>query len=169
MYTKKVAFQNLKGQPRNVEVQFNLFTREVFKLLVEFQAIFAWLERIDVTETIDLPAHEVVEYYNNFEEIILSAYGKVSEDGDSFTKSGMRYDFVDSACFAALMEECVKDTSVTSELIDGLMPKNMQEIVKAADANLAALAAKDGSSDQLQAEIEKLRAQLAEKEADQNA
>lgn len=160
MYTKTVACHSLTGKPRNVTVHFNLFEREVFKLLVEFKAIFDWLERINTDQIMDVDPAEVVEYYNNFEEILLSAYGEPSEDDMQFLKGSRRYDFEDHVAFNALMVECVKDPSQTSKLIDGLMPKDMQELVKAADSSLAELAKSDATDADLRAKIEELQAQI---------
>jgi ribosomal protein L12E/L44/L45/RPP1/RPP2 len=165
VYTKMVPFKDLNGKPRNIQVNFNLFEREVFKLLAEFQAIFKWQESIKDAEMRDLPTEEVVGFYNNFEEILLSAYGEPSEDGLYFHKGGRRFEFEESAVFNACMVSYVTDPTTTQELLDGLMPKDMQEMVKKADANMAALAASDTSDAVVQAEIEKLRAQLAEAQA----
>lgn len=163
MYTKSVPFRDFNDKPRTQTVHFNLTEREVFKLLAEFKAVFDWQESLKGDER-ELSTAEVIEFYNNFEEILLSAWGEPSEDGLHFRKSG-RYDFEESALFAACMVEFVSDPRETSKLIDGLMPKNLQDIVKKADENLA-LMAKDANNDEdVRAELARLRARVQEQDS----
>lgn len=159
MYTKSVPFTDFHGKPRNQKVNFNLEEREVFKLIVEFQAIFDWQESIKDEDERILDIVEVRAFYNNFEEILLSAWGEPSEDGLHFRKAG-RYDFEESKLFAAYMKMCVEDQREANALLDGLMPKGLQDMVKKADANLAALANDPNASESLQAEVARLRAQV---------
>lgn len=165
MYTKQVPFKDFKDNPRNMTVEFNLTVIETFKLLVEFQAILAWRERINAeTDVRELPTEEVIDFYNNLEKIILDAYGVMSEDGMHFRKGG-RYDFEESALFPAVMELFLTDQQMAHDLVDGLLPKNMQEIVAKADANMAELAKNPDTTDELKAQIARLQAQVAEQNA----
>ena len=169
MYELKLPFKDLKDKPRNTVVHFNLFEREVFKLLVEFQAIFAWQEKLQkadpngVTDTA-----EVIEFYNNLEEILLAAYGEPDADDLHFYKAG-RYKFEESVMFNACMKLFVEDQLAANALIDGLMPKGLQELVQRADASLAEMAKSDATDAQLRAEIDKLRAQISEQTSEQKA
>lgn len=165
MYTKQIPYKDFNDKPRNQTVQFNLTIIETFKLLVEFQAIFAWRERINAeTDMRELPTEEVIEFYNNLEKIILDAYGVMSEDGLHFRKGG-RYDFEESALFPAVMEMFLTDQQMAHELVDGLLPKNLQEIVAKADANLAEMAKNPENTAELQAQIAALQAQVAAQNA----
>lgn len=155
-----VPYKNLDGKPRNATLYFNLFEREVFKLLVEFQFVFGWLEARGKAAPDDvLDSVEVVEFYNNFEEIVLSAYGKPVEDGEEFDHSG-RYAFEQSARFNGLMVMCLKDPTQTTKLVNGLMPEGLAELVKTADANMVAAVANAETPEAIRDQIEKLRAQL---------
>lgn len=163
MYTKTVPFKNLNDQPRNKTVHFNLFEREVFKLMGEFQAVFGYIDRWQKEEgdrKIDTP--EVLDFYNNFEDIVLASYGTPLDDGDRFDHSG-RYEFEDSACFNAFMMMCVSDPSETAKLINGIMPTGLEEMVRAADENLIK-AAKETDDVDVQAELARLRMRLMEAE-----
>lgn len=165
MYIKKLEFNDFFGKKREQEVHFNLTSHEVFKLLVEFQAIFEWTEKMKdrdpngVTDTA-----EVIEFYNNVEEIILAAWGQPDPDGLHFRKGGV-YDFKESALFHKCMQLFVEDPAEANKLVDGLMPKDLQEIVKKADANLAALAKSGEAPDELQARLDALLAEKAAREA----
>jgi len=159
LYTKQIPFKDFKGNPRNHTVHFNLTEREVFKLLKEFKQVFDWRESIQSTDIRELDTAEVIEFYNAFEEILLSAWGVPSEDGLHFRKSG-RYEFEESALFNACMVLFVTEPEETGRLIDGIMPKGMEEMVKKADANLDALGKSEASESELRREIERLRSQL---------
>jgi hypothetical protein len=143
-------------------VHFNLEEREVFKLLVEFQAIFKWQESIKSEEVRELDTVEVIAFYNNLEEILLNAWGVPSEDGLYFRKGG-RYDFEESKLFAAVMKMFVEDPKEANALLDGLMPKGLQDMVKKADANMADLAKNPDTDAELRRQIDELRSQLASK------
>lgn len=166
MYTKTIPHKDFNDKPRNTKVQFNLTEREVFKLLLEFQAVLGWRDRLaERDELSETPTEEVIEFYNNLETILLSAWGELSEDGQYFRKGG-RYDFEESAAFAACMRLFVEDPSEANKLIDGLMPKGLQEMVQKADSNLAILAKDDSTDKDLRAEIEQLRAQVAKQSSE---
>lgn len=164
MYTKSIPHTNFRGKPRTQDVSFNLTEHEVFKLLVEFQAIFEWQKTIDTAEERELDTLEVIRFYNNLEEILLSAYGELDESGDHFHKSG-RYEFAESSKFHACMKMFVEDPSEANKLIDGLMPKGLQEMVKKADQNLAALAKNPDTNEDLRAELERLRSQVSQQDS----
>ncbi len=169
MYTKSVPHKNFLGKPKTQVVHFNLTTHEFFKLLVEFKAIFDWQDRLkdaDPDEVTDTA--EVIAYYTNFEEILLSAYGVPDESGDHFRKAG-RYDFAESSLFHACMEMFVSDPMETSKLVDGLVPENLAELIKKLDANTVALLANEETPEAIRAELEKLRAREAERQAQEQA
>jgi hypothetical protein len=161
LYTKQVPFKDFFDKPRNATVNFNLTEREIFKLLAEFQAVFAWRDSMRGPERM-LETQEVVDFYTAFEEILLSAYGNPSEDGLHFRKAG-RYEFEESALFNACMVMFVTEPEETTKLIDGIMPSGMEEMVRKADANMAK-AAEESNDDQLKAEILELRARIKQQE-----
>jgi len=157
-----IPHKNFRGKVRNQEVNFNLTEHEVLKLLVEFKAIFDWQEQVEARDPdAETPTEEVLEFYNNFEEILLAAWGELDESGDHFHKGG-RYEFRESSVFHAAMKMFLEDLNEVNELINGLMPEGLKDLVKAADGRLAELAAKseDGKDPVLQSEVEQLRAQL---------
>ena len=163
MYQKSIPFKDFKGNPRNEVVHFNLTEREIFKNLVELQAIFDWRDRIKSDKTVDLPVEDVVEFYNNFEKILLEAWGVPSEDGLHFRKDG-RYDFEESALFAACMVEFVSNPEETFKLIDQIIPKGLQDMVQKADSNTSKMIESSDVPDDLRSEVERLQARLREVE-----
>lgn len=166
MYKKAIPFHGFDGAPHTETVQFNLTSREVFKLLDKFQAIFSWQDSMEGPNR-KLETAEVIEFYNNFEDILLSAYGIMSDDGLYFDKSG-RFQFEDSALFAACMSYFVSDPQETSKLIDELMPKDLQDVVRKSEENLKALKNDPQTSEGLQAQIDRLMAEKDALETTQN-
>lgn len=158
MYRVNVSFTDYLGKSQRKTVTFNLDMREVFKMLPELKSVFEWLEMNKEAEVRDLDTAEVVEFYNKLESIILEAYGEVSEDGVHFHK-GDRFNFEESATFNAVMMMFVNQPQEAVKLIEGLLPKEMFEMVKNADdAQLAA--ATQSKVEEQAAEIARLRAQV---------
>lgn len=173
MYTKVIPHKNFRGKPRNQEVNFNLTEHEVLKLLVEFKAIFDWQEAVEKRDPdADVPSEEVIEFYTNFEEILLTAWGELDESGDHFFKGG-RYEFRESSLFHAAMNMFLKEPAEVTKLIDGLMPEGLQDLVKASETNIAALAEQakndgDTMSPAMQKTVADLERQLEEARKNQN-
>lgn len=164
MYKITVPFKDYNSKPRNMPVSFNLDAREVFKMLPELKAVFDWLESNRTSDPRDLTVEEVREFYTNFEGILLQAYGEMSEDGLHFRK-GEKYEFEESALFNACMVKFVTEPEETVKLLEGILPKELFEMVQTADAEKLAAATDERATDQ-QAEIDKLRAELARRTAD---
>lgn len=161
MYTKMIPHKNFRGKVRNQEVNFNLTEHEVLKLMVEFKAIFDWQERLEAREPdAETPTEEVMEFYTNFEEILLAAWGELDESGDHFKKGGV-YEFRESSLFHAAMKLFLEDQAEANRLLNELMPEGLKDIVKAADDNLAALAKEHGENSPLvNAEVARLQREL---------
>lgn len=167
MYKLNVPFKDFHDKPRNLTIHFNLAEREVFRLLPELQFIMNWIESMKGEEIRELDTKEVVEFYTAFEELILEAYGEPSADGLYFDKTG-KYQFESSAMFNAVMVMMVQDPMKVGELLDGIMPKDLQNMVKTADSNLAEIA-KRNNPEEIQREIERLQALVAEQNPGQSS
>lgn len=167
MYTKSVPFKDLNKKPRNVTLTFHLFEREVFKLLVELKYLIDWAERAQREDLRTLDPAEVVELYNNFEEVVLSAYGTPIDDGQGFDHDG-RFAFEKTAAFNAFMVMCVKDPSEVGKFVQAILPEGMEDLVKAADENMLKQA-EEADNATLRAQIEELRGQLNAGKGDEKA
>lgn len=159
MYTVNVPFTDYKGKVQNKSVSFNLDTREVFKLLPEFLKVNKWMEENKkAAEERSLEPEEVLEFYNSLEAIMLEAYGEVSDDGLYFHKGG-RYQFEESAMFNACMMMFVKQPQEATKMLDGLLPKELYEIVQNANPQDLAASVRIKAEDQA-GEIARLQAEL---------
>ena len=167
MYTKMVPFKDLRGKPRNIQVTFHLYEREVFKLLVELKFLIDWAERAQKEDLRTLDPVEVVELYNNFEEVVLSAYGVEKDEGLGFSHAG-RFDFEESGVFNAFMVMCVTDTGEVGKFVQAILPEGMEDLVKNADENMLKQA-EEADNATLRAQIEELRGQLNAGKGDEKA
>lgn len=158
MYKLTVPFKDYNNKPRNMPVSFNLDAREVFRMLPELKAVFDWLDSNKESDPRDLTVEEVRDFYTSFENILLEAYGEMSEDGLHFRK-GAKFEFEESALFNACMVKFVTEPQETVKLLEGILPQDLFDMVKNADAGQLAEATAAKVSEQ-EAEIAKLRAQL---------
>jgi len=158
VYTKTIPYKDFKGKVRNEEVNFNLTVREIPKLLNEFNQIFKWQDSLKGDER-ELSTDEVIEFYTAFEQVLLTAWGELSEDGKYFRKTG-RYDFEESALFAACMVEFVSNPGETGKLLEAIMPQGMEELVRKAEGNLEKMAQDPSTTDEIKAEIARLQAKI---------
>jgi hypothetical protein len=162
LYTLTVPFKDYRGNERKEEVAFNLDAREVFKMLPELKSVFEWLESNKETEPRKLGVEEVTSFYTSFEGILLEAWGEMSPDGLHFRKGG-KYEFEESALFNACMVMFVTKPDETVKLLEGILPRELFDMVQNADAQQLAAATEAKVSDQ-EAEIIRLRAELAERD-----
>lgn len=162
MYKLAVPYVDYKGKPRNTTVYFNLDGREVFRMLPQLKSVFEWMESNKNAEPRDLSVEEVSSFYTDFEHILLEAWGEMSEDGEHFRKGG-KYDFEESALFNACMILFVTKPEETAKLLDGIMPKELFEMVKNADNEQLLAATTQANLSDKDAEIARLKAELEER------
>lgn len=160
MYTKNIPFKDFKNKPHTSAVQFNLTETEVFKLIGELKAVFDWLDSMQGEER-TITTEETQKFYTDFEDLLLEAWGEMSDDGMHFRKGG-RYDFAESALFNATMLYFLTNPEETTALLEGILPDGMEELARQADEKLVQ-AGKAAGTDAQQAEIDRLRAELAAK------
>lgn len=158
MYKLNVSYTDYKGTARRKDVMFNLDGREVFKLLPELMSVFKWIESNQKDDPRDLNVEEVREFYNHLEGIILDGYGEVTEDGEHFHKAG-KFEFEESAAFSACMWLFVSQPQEAVKLLEGLLPKELFEMVKNADADKVNEIT-ESKVQELAAENERLRAAM---------
>lgn len=156
MYTKSIPFHDFYGKPRNQTVHYNLTEGQFFKLFKEFKIILEWRDSLKGEERM-LDSFEVVEFYTALEEIMLSAYGVPSEDGLYFDNDG-RYQYEKSALHNAVMMMFLSDPVEANKMVDALMPKGMEELIRKASDNLEKVQNDPSTEAELQAEIARLRA-----------
>lgn len=158
MYKIDIEFTDYMKRKRHQEVSFNLDGREVFKMLPELKSVFDWMESNRDEEPRELSAEEVSSFYNDFEAILLAAWGEMSEDGLHFRKGG-KYEFEESAVFNACMIKFVLEPEKIGTVLQGMMPIELFEMVQKANPEQVAEVTDSRLAEQ-QAEIVRLKAQL---------
>ncbi len=159
MYEKEIFHKNFLGKNRTQTVRFNLTEHEFLKLLVEFKAIFDWQERLSLLNPdAETDTAEVVEFYNNFEEIVLAAWGEPDESGDYFRKSKV-WEFRESSLFHATMKMFLENQVERDKFLETLTPPGLKDIVEKADESLLELSKREGLSPEAKERIAALRAQ----------
>lgn len=173
MYSIKVPYKNYKKQAQNKEVFLNLDQRELIKLAPEFDMIFNWRDEMQ-GDPRNLDPQEVLPYFTAFEEILLTAYGVPSADGEEFDKSE-RYRFEQTARFNALLMMFVTDPALVIEFLKEIVPEGAEEMLKKQAENIKKLEANGGelpaqnarpapdpqqSTTEMQEEIARLRSQV---------
>lgn len=159
MYEQVIPFKDYKNNPRNMKVQLNLDEREIFKLFPEFQRVLSWRDSLMGEDIRELSPEEVRDFYNDLEEILLAAWGELSEDGLNFVKTD-KYKFESSALFNALMVMFVTDQAAANKMIDALLPKGLQDLITKQKDNLEKAASNPETPEAIQARIRELQAQL---------
>ena len=135
MLKKTVKYEDYNGNTREEVLRFNLTKTELTEMEAKTPGGFGKkLERIS-------NGADGAEIMETFKEIILAAYGKMSEDGTLFIKkeNGVRLadNFEQSAAFDALFMELLLDPDKAATFVNKIMPKDLiEEVNKAKTSDL---------------------------------
>lgn len=133
MIKKTIKYEDLEGNEVAEDFYFHLNKLE----MVELDAKHGGLENItkNLSETED-----GLKVYNIFKDLLLSSYGKRSDDGrrffkaDPVTGAAYRYDLEGSDALGEMILEMIEDPNKALELIKGLVPAKAQEAIAQAEA-----------------------------------
>ena len=122
MLKKTITYEDFNGETVSEDFFFHLSKAELVELEMSHRdGLSAALERIIASE--DNPS-----IIKEFKNIILSSYGKRSEDGKRFIKNQELVDeFTSSEAYSALFMELVTDTDAAIEFINGIIPAALAE------------------------------------------
>lgn len=125
MLVRKIKYQDYNGVEREDDFYFNLNKAEIVKWLTTNgnYTLDAVLEKMIKTEN----ARDLV---NEFDTLIMMAYGEKSLDGKRFIKSQEVKDaFRESEAYSALFMELISDASKASEFFNKIIPSDLAEEV----------------------------------------
>jgi hypothetical protein len=119
---KTITYENFNEETVSEDFFFHLSKAELIELEMSHDGgLSASLQRI-----VELEDKKAV--IAEFKNIILSSYGKKSEDGRRFIKNqALREEFESSEAYSTLFMELVTDTDAAVEFINGIIPKGMVE------------------------------------------
>lgn len=120
-----ITYTNYNGDTVTEDYYFNLNKAELIQMQFESNGSYSgFINRI--VEERDFKA-----LGTEFRKIILSAYGKKSDDGRQFRKSEeMRNEFEQSEAYATLYYELLSDTDQMTKFIQGVLPADLREASK---------------------------------------
>ena len=125
MLKKTVKYEDFEGNIRQKDLYFYISKTELAEMETSTPGGFAnKLQKI--TE-----APNGADIIETFKEIILTAYGEKSEDGERFIKKRngvlLRDEFEESLAFDALFSELIFDPDKAAAFVNSIMPKDVME------------------------------------------
>jgi len=124
MFKKTIKFKNFMDQEVEKEFYFHLSKADLIRMAAG-GSMEARLKRI-------IASNNNEEIFKEFEEIIRSAVGVRSEDGETFIKDAVAQSrLMDSPAYDELMVEIVTNPTAAVEFIQNLLPEKMQKELKA--------------------------------------
>lgn len=126
MYCKKIKYTNFNGETVEDEEYFHMSKTDLSKLQIKG---FENMPYKDALEKV-LKEKDMFRVLVMYADLILSAYGKKSEDGSTFVKNDeIRTQFEQSAAFEALLDEITQKEDAAKEFINNILPKDIVEEV----------------------------------------
>ena len=115
MLKKTITYEDFNGLEQTDDFYFHISTPEMTKMTIKWGGDIAdYVKRIAKDED----AEKMIEF---IETLVLSAYGKKSEDGKRFVKNAaIREEFEFSQAYAELFEELMLNPSQAKAFGEGL-------------------------------------------------
>lgn len=134
MLKKTITYTDYNGVERTEVFYFNLSKAEIMEM--ELGTTGGLTEMIQkVIATKDVPAIMKI-----FKDLVLRAYGEKSDDGKRFIKSDeLREAFSQTEAYSDLFIELSIDPKKAAEFVNGIIPADLAEQVKAEQAKNPAL------------------------------
>lgn len=118
MLKRNITYENFNGEKKTGVFYFNLTKAEIVRMEVGRGLR-------DILVTI-VEAKDNAKILEEFETLILAAYGVRTEDGERFVKTkDLRDEFRQSAAYDQLFIEMVTDEKVAADFINGVIPKEV--------------------------------------------
>ena len=135
MLTKPIKYVDFNGVEREEDFSFNLMQSEITEMQLSKQGGLAeYVNRI-------IKAQDAPQLIRVFKELILKAYGTVSEDGKRFIKSEeMSEAFAQTNAYSKLFTELASDDRAAAEFINGILPP---ELLQDNEAELEVVSSND--------------------------
>jgi hypothetical protein len=119
---KTITYKDFNDEEVSEDFYFHLSRAELVELEMSHRGgLSVSLERIIASE-------DNKSIITEFKNIILSSYGKRSDDGKRFIKNQeIRDEFASTEAYSTLFMELVTDAEVATEFINGIMPSDLVE------------------------------------------
>ena len=120
MITETITYVDFNGEEQTETAYFNLTESELMRFNASIRGgLKKKIEKFENTK--DQDPYEILSL---FEDIVLRAYGRKSEDGKRFEKAGgmLAEEFAETAAYAALIMKFIKNPDLATKFINGLAP-----------------------------------------------
>jgi hypothetical protein len=119
---KTITYTDFNDEEVVEDYYFHMNKAELVELeMSQDGGLSEWLKKVVASE-------DGKAIISQFKNIILSAYGKRSQDGKRFVKNQqLRDEFESSEAYSALFMELVTDTNAAIEFVNGIVPTGMAE------------------------------------------
>lgn len=122
MLKKTITYEDFNGEEVSEDFFFHLSKAELIELEMSQEGgLSSWLKKV-------VAAEDGKSIIAEFKKIILSAYGKKSEDGRRFIKNqDLRDEFESSEAYSVLFVELVTDADAAANFVNGVVPQGMMD------------------------------------------
>lgn len=125
MLKKTITYTDYDGNERTEDFRFNLTEAEIAEMEMSAQG---GMERM-INKIV--AARDSEKLVKLFKEIILKAYGEISDDGRRFIKSKDLSDaFAQTEAYSILFMELATDHEAATAFVNGIMPKQKDNVSK---------------------------------------
>ena len=129
MLCKEITYTGYDDIQRTEKFYFNLTKSEILEMNLTTPG------GMGVMLTTIAEKKDVPDMINNFKKIILKSYGVKSPDGRRFMKSAeISKEFEETPAYDQLFMELATNADAANAFIQGVMPADMQEEIKKANA-----------------------------------
>lgn len=125
MFVHTINTTDLNGKPVSYEAHFQFKTLDIKRLIGDVDKFQARIQKlVDENDSDELMALMV--------ELLLTSYGRVSEDGISFVQNDqIRSAFQDTVFFEQLLMDCLETPAFFIDLLYGAFPQGMRQRIDA--------------------------------------
>ena len=140
MIKKTIKYTNFMDQPKEEILCFHMSETDVLDINKKYNGDFkSEMEKYMLDDKPDA-------FYGVIKDFVLSAYGKISEDGNRFEKSDkITKEFESSICFNELLMELLTNEEEITAFILGVVPKKVAMRLK---EELSIVSPSDNRTDQ---------------------
>lgn len=125
MLKKSITYTDYDGNERTEDFRFNLTEAEVAEMEMSAQG---GMERM-INKIV--AARDSEKLVKLFKEIILKAYGEISDDGRRFIKNReLSEGFAQTEAYSILFMELATDHEAATAFVNGIMPKPKDNVSK---------------------------------------
>lgn len=122
MLKKTITFTDYNGVEKKKDYRFNLSKAELMEMEIGTTGGYAEM----IQKIVD--AQDGPQLIKIFKELVLKAYGEISEDGERFIKSEeLSKAFSETEAYSQIFMELATNDIAAAEFINGIMPADLAE------------------------------------------